>query len=610
MTTLYDELSRLGSLWFESTSPEARYGDSLLFTDPVDILTLHSGEDIRVWFERLESWLDRGYALAGWLGYEAGYLLDAALAGCAWPDAGRTLLGWFGVYRSPEHVGRERIEAADELVAAREYGVSGFSFELSETEYCQQIGRLREEIAAGNIYQANFTGRCRFIFDGSPEALYVAMKRRQPSPWSAMLNTGDRLLLSFSPELFFVREGDRIETMPMKGTAPRRERLDEDIAEKEGLAKCEKNRAENLMIVDLLRNDLGRVCVTGSVRTSGLFETQTYPTLHQMVSTIHGELRPATRLFELFRALFPCGSVTGAPKVRAMQLIGELERSPRGVYTGAVGFMLPGGRTAFNVAIRTIELQGRSGVYGTGSGIVWDSDPHAEYRECMLKTAIFSGLASPASPPLGIFETLQWNGWEYLLLDDHLERLSASARALGIDYDRHIVIDALEAKARELCQSGGRHRVRLSLDGDGGVTVESEPFVLDLSGKPVQVCVARERVDSRDPLLHHKTTARERYDHALREAIANGFGEVLFLNERGELAEGAISNVLLRLDDCWFTPPESAGLLNGVFRRYLLRTRPWIREKALMLDELRRAEMVLICNSLRGLRRAEVIMSA
>lgn len=605
---LYDELSRPGSLWFESTSPDARYGDSLLFTDPLEILTLLSGEDILAWFARLESWLDRGYALAGWLGYEAGYLLDAALAGCAWPDDGRTLLGWFGVYRSPEHVGRERIESADELAAAREYGVSRFSFELSEAEYCRKIERLREEIAAGNIYQANFTGRCRFTFDGSPEALYVAMKRRQPSPWSAMLNTGDRLVLSFSPELFFVREGERIETMPMKGTAPRRERPDEDFAEKAGLAKCEKNRAENLMIVDLLRNDLGRVCTTGSVRAVGLFETQTYPTLHQMVSTIRGELRPATRLFELFRALFPCGSVTGAPKVRAMQLIGELERSSRGVYTGAVGFMLPGGRTAFNVAIRTIELQGRRGVYGTGSGIVWDSDPHAEYRECMLKTAILSGLASP-SPQPGIFETLQWNGWEYLLLDDHLDRLSASARALDIDYDGSIVIDALDAKARELRECGGRHRVRLSLDRDGGVTVEPEPFALDLSGKPVRVCVARERVDSRDPLLHHKTTARERYDSALREAMANGFGEALFLNERGELTEGAISNVLLRLDGRWFTPPESVGLLNGVFRRYLLRTRPWIRQKALTLDDLRRADIVLICNSLRGMRRAEVIIS-
>jgi len=607
--SLYDELFRPGSLWFESTRPDARYGDSLLFTDPVEILTLHSGDDIRAWFAQLESRIENGFALAGWLGYEAGYLLDPALADCAWPDDGRSLLGWFGVYRAPQRLDRAQITEADEHAAGRECEVSEFGFEFDEAGYCERIDRLREEIAAGNVYQVNFTGRCDFTFDGAPEALYVAMKRRQPSPWSAMLNTGDRLVLSFSPELFFVREGCLIETMPMKGTAPRAESAEQDRAVREGLARCEKNRAENLMIVDLLRNDLGRVCTPGSVRASGLFETQTYPTLHQMVSTIRGELRPMTRLHDLFRALFPCGSVTGAPKVRAMKLIRKLERSPRGVYTGAVGFMLPGGRTAFNVAIRTIELQGRRGVYGTGSGIVWDSEPQQEYRECLLKTAILSDLVPTSAEAPGIFETIQWNGWEYLLFDDHLDRFTSSAQALGIAFDRSAILDALSGKAKELRERGGRHRVRLSLDGSGGVSIESEPFSLDTSGKPVRVCVASERVDSGDSLLRHKTTARERYDQALKQAIDNGFGEVLFLNERGELTEGAISNVLLRIDGSWFTPPESSGLLNGVFRRYLLRTRPWILEKTLSLDDLRRAEMVLICNSLRGLRCAEVDIS-
>ncbi|HHE31634.1 MAG TPA: aminodeoxychorismate synthase component I [Chlorobaculum parvum] len=607
--TLYDELSRLGSLWFESTRPDARYGDSLLFTDPVEILTLHSGDDIRSWFAQLESRIENGFALAGWLGYEAGYLLDSALAGCTWPDDGRTLLGWFGVYRAPQRLDRAQIAEADERAAGRECEVSGFGFEFDEAGYCERIDRLREEISAGNVYQVNFTGRCGFTFDGAPEALYVAMKRRQPSPWSAMLNTGDRLVLSFSPELFFVREGRLIETMPMKGTAPRAASAEEDRAVREGLARCEKNRAENLMIVDLLRNDLGRVCTPGSVQASGLFETQTYPTLHQMVSTIRGELRQTTPLHDLFRALFPCGSVTGAPKVRAMKLIRELERSPRGVYTGAVGFMLPGGRTAFNVAIRTIEQQGRRGVYGSGSGIVWDSEPEQEYRECLLKTAILSGLVPEGRQTPGIFETIQWNGCDYLLLDDHLTRLTSSAQALGIDFERSAILDALSGKAKELRECGGRHRVRLTLDGCGGVAVESEPFVLDTSGNPVRVSIASERVDSRDPLLRHKTTARECYDRALNEAMTNGFGEVLFLNERGELTEGAISNLLLRIDGRWFTPPDESGLLNGVFRRYLLRTRPWITEKALTLDDLRRAEMVLICNSLRGLRHAEVDIS-
>ncbi|NTV66308.1 MAG: aminodeoxychorismate synthase component I [Chlorobaculum sp.] len=608
---LYDQLSKPGSLWFESTLPEARYGDSLFFSDPLETLTLRAGDSVAAWFERLESRLDAGLCLAGWLGYEAGCLLDPALAALASAGAERELLGWFGVYRQPERFSRWEVEAEDAAALARSCAISGFDFEFGEEEYCQRLDRLRAEIAAGNVYQVNFTGRCRFSFDGAPEALYVAMKHRQPSPWSAWLNTGDRQILSFSPELFFVRDDRRIETMPMKGTAPRRERPEDDLAEKAGLSKCEKNRAENLMIVDLLRNDLGRICATGSVRASELFETQSYPTLHQMVSTVRGELRRETRLRDLFRALFPSGSVTGAPKVRAMQLIRELEKSPRGVYTGAVGFMLPTGRMAFNVAIRTIELQGQSGMYGTGSGIVWDSDPHAEFRECMLKTRILSDLVPPAASSVpGIFETMQWNGWEFLLLADHLDRLLSSATALGLEFDRDAIAAALSRKARELRAIGGRHRVRLTLARDGSITLTSEPFSLDASGRPVRVCIAAERVDSRDPLLRHKTVIRERCDRAFREAQERGFGEVLFLNERGELTEGAISNILARIDGRWLTPPESSGLLNGVYRRYLLRTRPWIGERAITLDELRRADMALVCNSLRGVRPAEIVFIA
>jgi para-aminobenzoate synthetase/4-amino-4-deoxychorismate lyase len=609
---LYEKLSKPGSLWFESTASEARHGDSLFFSEPLETLTLHTGDDIAAWFDRLESRLDAGFCLAGWLGYEAGYLLDPALSALASAGADRReLLGWFGVYRRPERFSREAVEAADAEAATRSCAVAGLRFEFDEAEYCRKIERLRAEIAAGNVYQVNFTGRCRFSFDGAVEALYVTMKRRQPSPWSAFLNTGDRHILSFSPELFFVRDGRQIETMPMKGTAPRREQADDDLAEKAGLSKCEKNRAENLMIVDLVRNDLGRICSTGSVRASELFETQSYPTLHQMVSTVRGELRAETRLHALFRALFPSGSVTGAPKMRAMQLIGELEKSPRGVYTGAVGFMLPEGRMAFNVAIRTIELQGRNGLYGTGSGIVWDSEPRAEFRECMLKTRILSDLVPPSAPVVpGIFETLQWNGGEILLLADHLDRLVSSASALGFAFDRNTIAAALSSKARELRSLSNRHRVRLTLHRDGSVTIVSEPFSLDPSGKPVRLCIAAKRVDSRDLLLRHKTVVRERYDRAFREALDNGFGEALFLNERDEVTEGAISNILVRIDGRWFTPPESCGLLNGVFRRYLLRTRPWIVQKAITLDELRRAEIVLLCNSLRGIRQAEIVFTA
>ncbi|NTU57550.1 MAG: aminodeoxychorismate synthase component I [Chlorobiaceae bacterium] len=598
--SLYDRLASPGSLWFESTCPDECYGDSLFFSDPVETLPLAYGDDITAWFAQLESWLERGFCLAGWLGYEAGFSLDPALSGCAWPPGSQGLSGWFGVYAKPERFDRAIVGAEDERVSAKPHRIARLRFELTEKEYLDRLALLKEEIASGNVYQVNFTGRCRFTFDGSPEALYVAMKRRQPSPWSAYLNTGERVILSFSPELFFSRQGLGIETMPMKGTAPRGTSPERDRAERQQLSLCEKNRAENLMIVDLLRNDLGRICRTGSIEASSLFETQTYPTLHQMVSTVRGELRENIGLHGLFRALFPSGSVTGAPKVNAMNLIRSLEKSPRGVYTGAVGFMLPGGRMAFNVAIRTIELSGGTGVYGTGSGIVWDSDPQQEYRECMLKARILSDLADELP---GLFETILWNGG-YLLIEDHVERLASSASALGIECDVGEVRAALAAADRELSVIGGRHRVRLSLDPGGNLSVFAEPFIPEPLSSSVRVCIATERVDSADPLIHHKVTWRERYDRGLRAALDNGFQETLFLNERGEVTEGAISNVIARIDGTWYTPPESCGLLNGVYRRYLLRTRPWIRERVITLDDLHRADLLLICNALRGVRRA------
>ena len=600
MTALYERLKAPGTLWFEATCPEGRHGGSYLFSDPQELLPLYAGDDPRAWFARLESWLARGYCLAGWLGYEAGASLDPALTGCSWPGHG--MVGWFAAYREPERIGRVELAAADEAASSESCLVSELGFEFSEEEYLDRFEAIRSEIASGNVYQVNFTGRIRFRFQGSAGALYSTMKRLQPSEWSAFLNTGEQVILSFSPEQFFSAEGRLIETMPMKGTAPRGRTPSDDLAERDQLAVCEKNRAENLMIVDLLRNDLGKVCTPGSVRTSGLFETRTYPTLHQMVSTVRGELRPQTGLYELFRALFPSGSVTGAPKVRAMNLIRGLEKSPRGVYTGTVGFIMPGGRMAFNVAIRTIELEGESGVYGTGSGIVWDSDPGQEYLECMLKARILSDRAR--SIP-GVFETILWNG-AYLLLDDHLQRITDSASALGLRFDQHAALSALENLEPGLRVAGGAHRVRLTLDRIDGVRAAAEPFTPDCSASPVRVCISPVPVHAGDLLLRHKVTTRERFDRDLRWASGLGCQEVLYLNGLGEVTEGAISNVIVRIDGLWFTPPVASGLLNGVYRRYLLRTRPWIREKTITLEELRRAELLLVCNALRGLRVAEL----
>ncbi len=604
MIPLYERLREPGAQWFEAAGDDALHGDSLLFTDPLAVLPLRAGDDLDAWFSGLDAWLSRGCCLAGWLGYEAALALDPALASCGWPCDDDRLLGWFAAYRKPERPGAAAVAAADRAAAAGRHVVGELSFDFDHASYVDRVERIRQEIAAGNVYQVNFTGRFRFAYEGAPESLYVAMKRRQPSSWSAFLNMGDRVVLSFSPELFFRIVGGRIETMPMKGTARRGRDEAEDLAARERLAACPKNRAENLMIVDLLRNDLGRVCRPGTIVTSGLFEIRSWPTLHQMVSTVQGELRPGVGLYDLFRAVFPSGSVTGAPKVRAMKLIRSLEQAPRGVYTGAIGFMLPDGHMSFSVAIRTLELAGGSGIYGAGGGIVWDSEPDGEYRECFLKARI---LADQVAERKGVFETMLWNG-AVLLQGDHLDRMAFSAGALGFPFDRSAAEELLCSLSADLSCRGVRCcRLRLLLAPDGALSLSTDVFSPDSPGTLVRACIAEEPVYSRDPSLHHKLAVRTMYDRALQAAAARGCQEALFLNERGEVTEGAISNVLVLVGGRWHTPPESCGLLNGVFRRYLLRTRPWIAERPVTLEDLRHAERVLFCNALRGCRDARIV---
>jgi para-aminobenzoate synthetase/4-amino-4-deoxychorismate lyase len=481
--------------------------------------------------------------------------------------------------------------------------MSDVAFEFTEEEYIEKIDLLKREIGAGNVYQVNFTGRYRFGFQGSAAGLFHTMKMRQPSAYTAMLNTGGKIVLSFSPELFFRRNGLSIETMPMKGTAPRGKSEEEDLLRKEELGRSEKNRAENLMIVDLLRNDLGRICRSGSVEASPLFVTQTYPTLHQMVSTVKGEMKERVGLSQLFRSLFPSGSVTGAPKIRAMELIHALERSPRNLYTGAVGFILPDERMAFNVAIRTIELSGCEGIYGSGGGIVWDSDPLQEYHECLLKAKILSA-GDQSSPDL--FETILWNG-AYLWLEDHLERLASSAVAYGYPVDGAANQEMLERLASTSFRRGVRYRVKMKLARSGEISVEHETFIPEPQGLPVKICLAGERVSSLDGSKRHKSSARGLHDRWYRAALAGGYQETLFMNERGEVTEGAISNVIIRKDGRYLTPPLSSGLLDGIYRRNFLKVRPWVTEQPLFLQDIRQADMLFLCNSLRGLRPAELI---
>ena len=532
--------------------------------------------------------------------YELGAWFEPAVpAG----GAGRSLLrGW--VFGQSERLDAAGIAAfLDERLSRlseqqRVAGVAELRPALEQESYAAKVEQIRQWIADGDCYQINLTFPLRFRYFGHPLALYAGLRRRQPVRHGAYLAVPGGPLLSLSPELFFERRGRRVVTRPMKGTAPRGSTPDEDAENRRALLASAKERAENVMIVDLLRNDLGRLAKAGDVRVDALCEAEAYPTLWQSVSTVSAEL-PDVRLRDLFAALFPCGSITGAPKIRAMQRIAELEDSPRGIYTGSIGWLAPGGDCRFNVAIRTPELgEDGYGQLGVGGGIVIDAQPEREYAECLLKARFLTGF----DPGFSLIETLRLECGVYPLLELHLQRLSSSAADVGFSCPVPEIREALLRKGVDTPE--GVHRVRVVLAHSGTWQVSSAVLVGDSS--PKRAVIAPELLDPEDYLLRHKTSARSRYDRALKslEGIPGVF-DAIFLNVRGEVCEGARSNVFVECDGKLLTPPQRCGLLPGVLRRHLLESGQAV-ECVLVRDDLLGDAPVYLGNALRGLVRVTV----
>jgi para-aminobenzoate synthetase/4-amino-4-deoxychorismate lyase len=544
-------------------------------------------------FAALEAARAAGHWVALAAAYELGHALEPALAGCGHRPDTALLEAW--IFTHGERLDQSAL-AAWLAQAPTPAGLLDFQPRLAREAYLAAVRRVRDYIMAGDCYQANFTFPCTARAYGTPRALYRRLREAQPVPHGALIVHAGGALLSRSPELFVARQGRTLTCRPMKGTAP----ID---APPEALTGSDKNRAENLMIVDLIRNDLGRLAPPGQVTVTDLFTAERYPTVWQMTSTVRAGAVQAD-LATIFRALFPCGSVTGAPKIRAMQIIAELESGPRGIYCGALGWIAPDGDFSFNVPIRTLQVDthGRAR-YGTGSGIVFDSDPEDEWRECLLKTRFLAELPHEFE----LIETLRCEGgaedplpW----LDDHLQRLADSAAALRFACDRAALSAQLHQHAATL---RGPHRLRLTLASDGRAQLSATP----LDPLPVHNTVSLwpEPLDADDPLLRHKTTARARYDSALRQAIAAGHFDTLFFNQRGELAEGCRSNIFVQRDGELLTPPQSAGLLNGICRRRLLREGR-AREAVLHHADLRQAERLFMGNALRGLVPVHLVEDA
>jgi para-aminobenzoate synthetase/4-amino-4-deoxychorismate lyase len=449
----------------------------------------------------------------------------------------------------------------------------------------------------------NLTFKARFRLEGSPLTFYRDLRQRQRVAYAGIVDTGEVTVLSASPELFIEQAERVVATRPMKGTAPRAGTPEADREAREALAADEKQRAENLMIVDLMRNDLGRIADIGSVGVTDLFTVETFRTLHQMTSGVKATLKEGAGLLDLLKAIFPPGSVTGAPKIRAMELIRDYETEPRGVYCGAIGHLAPHGRARFNVAIRTaVVFRDGSGEMGIGSGIVFDSEGAKEYAECLLKMKFLT------DPPrtFELIETLlHAPGQGYWLLERHLERLEASAKYFGFAFDPARARGALE---REVAgRLGERLRVRLLLSEDGTIAVTSTPIGAQEPGTVMRFVVSKTRLDSTDPFLFHKTTRRELYDGEWKHyAETSGADEVIYENERGELTEGSRTNLFIDGNGVLCTPPLACGLLPGVLRAELIATGKAV-EKVLTASDLRSAGAVFLGNSVRGLVRAELL---
>ena len=602
--------------------------DARLYTGAREIVVARRAEEVAGALARIDALRGMGHELAGYIAYEAGLALEPRLAGLAAARSGANgPLLWFGAFEGHREIAPNDVpawlaaeaEGSDASIGPLRPGVSAGG-------HARAFAALREAIDAGDIYQANLTIPLVGPWRGDPLALYAALRPTARAGYGGIVHDGSHWLLSFSPELFVALQAKdgrwTVTVKPMKGTRRRGRDAAEDAALAAELAASPKDRAENLMIVDLMRNDLSRVAAPGSVRVESLFGIESYPTVHQMVSTVRARIAPQTGAVELVRALFPCGSITGAPKIRAMELIAQVERDARGAYCGAIGrFDALGpndtGGAAFNVAIRTLRLTpgengaanlGGRAVLGVGSAIVADSDAMSEWRECLVKGGFVRESQAKTEPTtmhsaaaFDLIETMSFSANEGIaLLELHLQRIKASAAELGFAFDRHAVRNAIQA----LCfEADSDATLRLMVGRSGAYSLELSPPPAPLP-TPAICAVLSLPVDESDWRLRHKTSDRGFYQAGLAAAQAAGAHEALFLRVDGLVTEGCFTNLFVERGGKLLTPPAALGLLPGVLRRALLDEGRAV-EAELTLDDL--ASGFLIGNARRGLMPARLL---
>jgi para-aminobenzoate synthetase/4-amino-4-deoxychorismate lyase len=555
-------------------------GLSTHFHSPLKVLTATRHEDVHTLLVSAEAASKSGHWVALMLSYEAAPAFDSAMKT---REASEVPLAWAAVFAAPPE--------DSESVEDQSYEVGTWTPLVSRADFSESIAGIRELIAAGDTYQVNYTFPLVASFKGDSRSWFRDLCRAQGAEYCAYFDLDRFKILSVSPELFFEQDGRRVRTRPMKGTIRRGRWAEEDLSMANQLAASAKDRAENVMIVDLLRNDLGRVAEIGSVNVTRLFELERYETLWQMTSTIEATLRAEVTFPELMARLFPCGSITGAPKIRTMEIIRDLEPFPRGVYTGALGFLRPDGSSVFNVAIRTIVIDTHTGMatFGVGGGITYDSTAEKEYAECLVKSSFLTSRAAE----FDLLETLLLENGEVYLLDRHLQRMKASAEYFGFTFREKEIRDELE---RLGAQSGsGKWKVRLLVSRRGESHIEAQEF--NSPERVLRVALAPEPVSVNDRFLFHKTTNRKVYEDAL--ASRPDCDDVILWNDSGDVTESTIANLVISIEGNLYTPPVHAGLLPGTLRAQLLEEGRVV-ERSIRREDLRAADEIFLINSVRG----------
>ncbi|MCX7910653.1 MAG: aminodeoxychorismate synthase component I [Endomicrobia bacterium] len=622
---------------FETQKIDEENFNTYIFYSPFKKLILKNPYEVKDFFKKIEEYLNKGFYLAGFFSYELGYFLDykrdddLSYLEYSFP------LGFFYVFSKPvifNHKENKIIsnDNFDNLISKLNldrkfykdsYKIKNIRLNITEEEYISKINKIKEYIYNGDTYQINYTIKTKFKILGSKIGFYNSLKQLQKTSYSAFIKTPDFCIISFSPELFFRKNKDLIYVKPMKGTISRGKTLLEDEKQKNTLKNSIKDKAENIMIVDLLRNDLGKISPYGNVKVDKLFEIEKYETLFQMTSTIKSKLKRNISFYELFKALFPSGSVTGAPKIRSMQIIKELEKEERKVYTGAIGFITPEKDAVFNVAIRTVLVcNNGEAEMGIGSGIVADSQPKKEFEECKLKAHFifkkatnFFLLETILYSPyiieveryddfvLKINHTKFENG--FFLLSFHLKRLEDSADYFGFRFSRDEILGLLKELKNNL--KDRYYKIRLLLSKDGRVIIQKQEIPnFDFCSKKISLIKLSNIVLNQDDVfLYHKTTNRRIYSREYNKYNKLGYFDVLFTNEKKEITETTRCNIFIKINNQVYTPPIESGLLAGTFRKLLLDYN-YIIQKKIYLQDILKAQKIYITNSVIGIREAKL----